>query len=112
MDADQPTIMKASAHISVDHILQLATGYLGFSKPEIDNISRDGLFSQQIIFDCLLTYCQRKSCKIEELSDVLENAGKEEGLISRVVIDILRGNNSVYHTKEESENILCKPETF
>ena len=58
-------------------------------------MSRDGLFSKQIIFDCLLAYSQKHSCGTKELSDVLENAGKEQGLIKRVVVDMLRGDNSI-----------------
>ncbi len=76
MEVDQVILMKASTHISMNHILQLATGYLEFSKPEVDNMSRDGFLSDQIIFDCLLAYCQKHSCATKELSDVLEKAGK------------------------------------
>ncbi len=90
MDADQPTLRRASMHISVNHIQQLATGYLGFTKPELDNLSRDG-DSIEIIFNCLLIYCRKQSYRTTELSDVLEKAGREEGLIKRFVIDSLRG---------------------
>ncbi len=95
MEVEQAILMKASTHISMNHILQLATGYLGFSEPELDYISRDGFFSNQIIFDCLLAYFQTHSCGTKELSDILEKAGKEEVLIKRIVVDILRSNDSI-----------------
>ena len=90
MEADEPILMNASEHISVSHIQQLAMGYMGFSKPELDNLSRDG-DSIEIIFNCLLIYCRKQGCRTKELSDVLEKAGREEGLIKRSAIDILRG---------------------
>ena len=95
MEVDQAILMEASTYISVNHILPLAIVYLGLSKPEIDNMTKDGSSSSQIIFDCLLAYCVKHSCGTTELSDVLEKAGKEEGLIKRIVVDILRGNNSI-----------------
>ncbi len=44
--------------------------------------SNIGFFSHQIIFDCLLAYCQKHSCKTKELSDVLDQAILMEGSTS------------------------------
>ncbi len=94
MEADEPILMSASQHISINHIQQLATGYLDFTKPEFDNLPRDG-DSVEIIFNCLLIYCRKQSCRTQELSDVLEKAGREEGLVSRTAVDILRGKKAI-----------------
>ena len=58
-------------------------------------MSRDGFLNNQIIFDCLLAYCQKNSCGTKELSHVLGNVGKAEGLIKRIVVDMLGGDNSI-----------------
>ncbi len=85
-------LYNAAKRISSAHVRRLATGHLGFSLAEVDNIRSNATGnSEDFIFQCLLSYCQRTPEYRDTLPEVLLTAGREEGLVRLAVVNILKG---------------------
>ncbi len=86
-------LLEACNYILAHHVTRLATGYLGFTLPEISKIQANEREIEMVQLECLRTFCIKNPDDAKEvLCKRLKEAGQKEGIVQKRAIDIIKGN--------------------